>query len=63
MIRNPFLKGPSDRFPEDTILDLDGIKGEFIGTDSFFPISPKLQSVICNNCLEVNKDEYLRFAE
>ena len=65
-IENPYLKLPGskeERYPKDQSLSLKGIKAEFIGSDYTFTHSDVLRRTILTNCIEANREAYLRFYE
>ena len=39
------------------------MKGQFVGTDYNFEHSSSLRSLVFNNCLESNKEVYLKFKQ
>ena len=65
-IENPYLKLPGskeERYPKDQSLSLKGIKAEFIGSDYTFTHSDVLRRTILSNCIEANREVYLKFYE
>ena len=52
-----------ERYPKDQSLSLKGIKAEFIGSDYTFTHSDSLRRTILTNCIEANREAYLRFYE
>lgn len=65
-IENPYLKlsgSKEERYPKDQSLSLKGIKAEFIGSDYTFTHSDVLRRTILTNCIEANREAYLRFYE
>ena len=63
LIENPYLQiaDPSERYPPNKSLDITGLKGVFMGSDFSFCQSKKMQDMILSNCLQANRDVYLRF--
>lgn len=59
LIENPFENLP----PEDKPISLKGLNGKFIGTDDTFIHSPSLRERIISNCLDINKEKYLKYRE
>lgn len=65
-IENPYLKiegGKEDRYPQGKTLSLKGTKAEFIGSDYTFTCSESLRREIMMNCVEENRETYLKFYE
>jgi len=54
LIENPYLKiaDPAKRYPSGQTLNLEGIKGVFVGTDYSFCHSKKMQDTILGNCID-----------
>lgn len=63
LIENPFLAiaDPEERYPKDKSLDISLVKGTFMGTDYSFSFSKKMQDTIIGNCIDYNRDGYMRF--
>eukprot|EP00347_Sterkiella_histriomuscorum_P005984 403354518 len=56
IVRNPYLSIPiENRYPVGQTLSLEGVKGEFSGTDFNYLYSDELRLMIDDNCLEHNK--------
>ncbi|CDW71540.1 UNKNOWN [Stylonychia lemnae] len=53
--KNPYLDLPAEnRYPVGQTLSLEGVKGEFIGTDFNYLYSEELRNLITADCLEAN---------
>lgn len=60
MIENPFAND-KDVLASRKSICLNGLSGSFIGTDHTFLHSSKLQETILSECIEQNKEKYLKF--
>ena len=60
IIENPF-KEDKDVLASGKPISLNGLSGSFIGTDHTFLHSSKLQDTIMSQCIEQNKETYLKF--
>jgi hypothetical protein len=64
IFKNPYLSKPIEgRYPQEKTLSLEGVKGEFMGTDFNYLYSDEMRKILDENCLEANKgllvfDEY-----
>lgn len=63
MIENPYHLCKEDKPQDIELIKLDNLKAEFIGSDYNFPLSAKLQTLVFTNCLDTDRDVYLRFSE
>ncbi|TNV79911.1 hypothetical protein FGO68_gene15764 [Halteria grandinella] len=64
LFKNPYLTRPAEgRYPQGQTLSLDGVKGEFMGTDFNYLYSENMRKIVDENCLDANRgllslDEY-----
>jgi len=59
LISNPFEQLPS----EGKKINLQGVHGRFIGTDNTFIHSNQLRETIMSQCLDCNRDKFLKYRE
>jgi hypothetical protein len=65
IFKNPYLELPAEnRYPAESTLSLEGVKGEFMGTDFNYLYSEEMRKILDENCMETYKgyltmDEYV----